>query len=224
MSHSPHDIKLAERYLANPTDPEAREAFAECCKRRLKSIVSRMAFRSGMCPSFLNPNTFALDVFNLATAQVGVNLHRLRDPQSLGSWLYGIAFHAACDERNQIRRRGNDPCYWEEIERTDNEGNSVPVTDLLPKRNPGHGSHDSPEEQVIRQDLVRKLLEAANDGSPKDRDATRCFIRHAAGLTPHELSAERGITPAKASALFRKGRRRLRRIAEQRFYVRVRKR
>jgi DNA-directed RNA polymerase specialized sigma24 family protein len=220
MSHSPHDIKLAERYLANPTDPDAKEAFAECCQRRLPSIASHIAFRSGMCPSFLNPNTFALDVLNLAKAQVGANLHTMRDPQSLGSWLYGIAYHAACDERNQIRRRGSNPCYWEAIERTDHEGNTVPVPDLLPEHNASYCSHDSCEEQVIREDAVRKLLEAAKEVSPKDRDATRCFIRHAAGLTPHELAAERGITAKQASALFRKGRKRLRRIAEQRLHLR----
>ncbi len=222
--HSPRDIALATQYLSNRTNPEAREAFAECCLRRLKSVVSHIAFRSGMCPSFLNPNTFAQDVLNLAIERLGANLHMLRDPQSLSAWLHKIAFRAALDERNQIRKRGNEPWYWEAIERTDHEGNRVPVPDLLPKHSSGYCSHDSCEERVIRQNLVHKLLEAANDGSPKDRDATRCFIRHAGGLTPHELAAERGITLNQASALFRTGKKRLRRIAEQRFYLRVYKR
>ncbi len=218
------DITIAEEYLANPANHEAREKFAELCLHRLKSIASHVAWRPGLCPSFLNPNTFAEDLLSLAALKLGAKLHTLRNARSLDSWLYAIAFRAALDERNQIKRRGKTPFYWEGMERTDSEGNAVPVTDLLPKHRSDHCSPESCEEQIVQEDFVRKLLTEANDGSATDRDETRCFVRYAAGLKPHELAAERNITAAEASSLFRKGRKRLRRIVERGISVRLRRR
>jgi DNA-directed RNA polymerase specialized sigma24 family protein len=215
------EAAIAEQYLADPTNRETRERFAECCFRRLKSIASHIAFRPGMCPSFLGPDTFAGDVLSLAAVRLGTKMHTLRNAQSLDSWLYAIAFRAALDERNQIKRRGAAPVYWEAMERPDEDGNAVPVPDLLPKHSSSHCSPQSCEEQVSREDFVRNLVTVAIRGSASDGDAVRCFVRHAEGLSPHDLAAERNITAAQASSLFRRGRKRLRRIAEQGMHVRV---
>ena len=97
-------MRLYFLYITHPTDDTAN-ALAQCCLAILKKSVRYYVNVVGICPSFLGPETFAEDAFELAVEKFWRGLHGPRPPRQLIAWLKTVAYSAVVEEyRSRVRR------------------------------------------------------------------------------------------------------------------------
>ena len=82
------DRQLLERYAAGAGDPTGEAAFAALVGRHGPMVL-------GVCRQLLGDAQHAEDAFQAVFLVLAQKARRIRDPDLLGNWLYGVAIRTA---------------------------------------------------------------------------------------------------------------------------------
>ncbi|MGE3843290.1 MAG: RNA polymerase sigma factor [Vicinamibacterales bacterium] len=113
-----------------------------------------------------------------------------RGDAALSTWVHRVAFNATMTRlRRSLRRRDADDAL---------------TTDAPTRRRHSLGESPTPEEQVYRIQLRRRLLKALRDVPPTYRTAV--VLRDVHGLSTEEAGARLAINPATLKSRLHRGR------------------
>jgi RNA polymerase sigma factor (sigma-70 family) len=129
-----------------------------------------------------------------AVLQAYLSLRHLRDPERFPSWLHGIVLNVC---RSYLREERMEVLSWEEL-----AGGSRGAPARL--ANPG----PDPLALAVEREQRRRVLEAVNSLSPKQRDVTLLFYYEQWSL--HEIAARLGISVVAVKGRLYQARRQIR--------------
>lgn len=159
------------------SDAELAGAAAAGDRAAFASIYDRYANRlHDFCVGMLRDRDAAADCVQEVFCAAAVDLPKLRDPDKLRPWLYGIARHAAL---RAIRARRREH-----------------VSDELPDAPSGE---PGPDALAARNELATLVAQAAGGLSDRDREVLELAYRH--GLNGPDLAEALGVSHASAKKL-----------------------
>jgi RNA polymerase sigma factor (sigma-70 family) len=177
-SHRDHSVdQWSDRELVSLARTGDKAAFG-CLVERYRGMATRIALNM-----VANENV-AKDLTQEAMLQAYLSLKHLRDDERFKSWFYGIVLNLC---RSYLRDQKVNFFSWEAM----SGGLRVEPTELATMP-------PSPQEVAEARELHRRVLQAVNDLSPKNRTATLMFyyeelsLREIAALLDVSVVAVKG--------------------------------
>ncbi|MCL4860366.1 MAG: bifunctional nuclease family protein [Caldilineaceae bacterium] len=175
------DGELIDRCLTG--DREAFAALIERHRARLERLL-RVLVADGALRD---------DVWQETLLRAYFHLDQLRDPARFGAWLCTIAANQA---RTQRYATGKRTLAWEEL--SDTVANTLRFENNVTQ---------SPEEQMIRNELTSRVRQAIADLPPAEQEAV--LLVYLEGMSQKEVAAELGAALSAVKVRVHRGRRRL---------------
>jgi hypothetical protein len=174
------DAELSDSDLVLATLGGAHAAFDALVRRHRPAVET-------VCWRVLGTHDAAADATQEATLLAFLHLQRLKNPDSFGSWLVGIALNTC---RRSIRKSIAQK-RW-----------------LTPIDSSGVSQADDPGDVAQAHDMARRVRKAVSALPPGQRDAVMLF--YFAGLTQVEVATELGTAVGAVKTRLYKGRAHLR--------------
>ncbi|MBL8793856.1 MAG: sigma-70 family RNA polymerase sigma factor, partial [Planctomycetia bacterium] len=161
------DAQLLQQFLINQDE----SAFTALVARHGPLVL-------GVCRRVLHDPHAAEDAFQATFLVLARQAQAIRRPETLSSWLYGVAYRVAARLRSQTRQRHSRESQVPAMDRAD----------APPDRDPQHLDHADPTAEASRRELRSVLDEELNRLPDKYRlPMVLCYLE---GKTNDEAAAQ----------------------------------